>query len=240
MRFARPGFWGNRLAVVSMRGAMVAAVCMVLNAGAAPVRAAELSAEACRELLRRKQGLDALGIGEIVARGPDWARQNASAADIVRVRDYIGLEEQILFRCTPGFQNAVVMAIKQPNRARRVAPPLPMAIAAVGLRPKRVPPRDAAPVGAQRDGVPLPQRNRWVRRPVSRSQPRVPIQPSPRPAGPAPLPERKTRAQLPPAVGPGSAPPSASAPRDVAGQDVAGGPSDGNIASWRAQAFETE
>ena len=64
------------------------------TAGAAP-----LPPEACEVAKAEHKTLVDGGIPEIVKKGPAWAKSNVSAAKLKDVERYIGLQEQLQFRC---------------------------------------------------------------------------------------------------------------------------------------------
>lgn len=143
LRFASRAI-GNAIAtVVSIAG---------LAAGASQVVAGSLDAKTCRVLLNEKQALDAAGVGAHLERGPQWAQANLDAAGIQRIKQYITLEEQILFRCPTGFQNAVLVAIKG-TAPSSGPPPLPLKVARASV-PVAVP----LPTAARREAAPAPVR----------------------------------------------------------------------------------
>ena len=123
----RIGAFCRRLAFAALAGSLVTVLFHGI-AGAAPLSVAE-----CRELKASQAMLDQAGVASHIANGPDWAQANLSAEQIARIRDYLALEERILFHCPSGFQNAVLAAIKQPSTTTGVIPPLPEQ----GVRPKR-------------------------------------------------------------------------------------------------------
>lgn len=154
----------------------------LLAVSAYPVAADMLDAASCKVLLAQKEALDAAGVTEQIALGPKWAADNLDAASIQRIKTYITLEEQILFRCPSGFQNAVVLAIKG-QQGDRSAPPLPFRVAGTSLRPVRTPPvgvggrPQGGPARAETVGrvVPIPEKNLRKTAPAAPAQVRPPI-----------------------------------------------------------------
>jgi hypothetical protein len=65
----------------------------------APAQAAPMQPEECDRAKTEQAALVAAGTGEDLARGPDWARRNLAPDRLDRVKRWIELEEQILFRC---------------------------------------------------------------------------------------------------------------------------------------------
>lgn len=177
----------------------------VLSIGLAagmPALAAKLDVPSCKALLAQQARMKREGVGEAIARGPAWGRAHLDAAGLQRVRAYIALEEQILFRCPAGFRNAVVVAIKrQPDGARPI-PPVPLKVAGA-LRPKlevAVPAQPApnaarAPVRPATAAIELPARNAWKGPAAAQPVRRAPEPPKVKPPV-APLPERKKSSAL--------------------------------------------
>jgi hypothetical protein len=60
-----------------------------------------LDKEACGKLALEKQGLNALNVGKLMEKGPEWAAANLSLGDLSLIRRLIEVEEQIKFRCLP-------------------------------------------------------------------------------------------------------------------------------------------
>ncbi|MEZ5853667.1 MAG: hypothetical protein R3D67_02580 [Hyphomicrobiaceae bacterium] len=67
--------------------------------GAIPVHAATLPAEACEKIRAEHAQLESAGMVETLKKGPDWAKANLTPAKLKEVERYIGLEEQLLFKC---------------------------------------------------------------------------------------------------------------------------------------------
>lgn len=63
--------------------------------------AAPLDKDACSALQTEMQGLKALEVAKLMEKGPQWAVSHLSAADLMLVRRYIDVDEQVKFRCTP-------------------------------------------------------------------------------------------------------------------------------------------
>ncbi len=88
----------RRLANVGLQ-VLTIAVLLQLAVAASTTMAEPLPAETCEQLKSEHASLEAAGIAETLKKGPDWARANLSVAKLEEVRRYIGLEEQLLFRC---------------------------------------------------------------------------------------------------------------------------------------------
>jgi hypothetical protein len=90
------------------------------------VLAAPLDPVTCDAVRSEHALLAEAGVTQIIAKGPEWGRANASKSDLVRVARWIELEEQLTFRCgqgrvTEGAQRAAAMAQQLEN------PPAPAA-----------------------------------------------------------------------------------------------------------------
>ncbi|MGF1650157.1 MAG: hypothetical protein ACFCUN_06890 [Hyphomicrobiaceae bacterium] len=106
---------------------LVLGVCIV---GAAIVWSRSVSAQTldqdtCLRLNAERAQLQANRVPEHIARGPVWARDNLSAAEIEAVRRYISVEERLRFECPIGFDNAVMVAIRS---GTRLVPPPPVPV----------------------------------------------------------------------------------------------------------------
>lgn len=98
--------------------------------------------------------LAATGIQAIFDNGPDWAKENATPAQVEGVAKLIALREQLRFSCPVGFDNLVVAAIRGEDGGG--PPPLPVRLPEEG-RAERT--ELAAQARATRSrGVPLPVR----------------------------------------------------------------------------------
>jgi hypothetical protein len=78
------------------------AIAAALLAGNA-ASAAALDKAACGKLAQDLQNMKALDVEKLMERGPVWAADHLSPADLALVRQYIDLDEQVKFRCSaPG------------------------------------------------------------------------------------------------------------------------------------------
>ncbi len=69
----------------------------------APSFAAPLDKEACAKLAQDMQNMKLLEVDKLMENGAGWAASHLSAIDLNLVREYIGLDEQLKFRCSaPG------------------------------------------------------------------------------------------------------------------------------------------
>jgi hypothetical protein len=80
---------------------------------AAPqLRAEPLDKESCVKLETERRALLNREMQEALDRGPDWVKDNLSQEKIERVRHFLGVEEQLQFRCRKdGFPAGVGVTI---------------------------------------------------------------------------------------------------------------------------------
>lgn len=77
----------------------VASSALAFAGGGLGVRAEPLATEACDALKPEHAALEAAGLPATIKKGAAWGKANLSAAKLKEVERYIGLEEQMLFRC---------------------------------------------------------------------------------------------------------------------------------------------
>ena len=102
---------------------------MALLAGTmGPAAATPLDEESCKKLQTERQGLAVLGVDKNLEKGADWAKANLKPADIILVKRYLELYEQLKFRCEK------VIALIEPDEpddegddgvAKKDGPPAP-------------------------------------------------------------------------------------------------------------------
>jgi hypothetical protein len=78
-----------------------ALLCASLSALCCPAGAVPLDKQACADLALERQGLVALKVEDLMAKGADWAAAHLSLGDLNLVRRFIEVDEQIKFRCEP-------------------------------------------------------------------------------------------------------------------------------------------
>jgi hypothetical protein len=71
----------------------------VLAVALTQARAAPLDAETCTKLLNEHEQLEQAGVEADMAKGPEWAKANLIPEKLDRIRRYIEIEGQLLFRC---------------------------------------------------------------------------------------------------------------------------------------------
>jgi hypothetical protein len=122
--------------------AMAAAVAGVGRVGAEP-----LAREACDVLKAEHAQLEAAGLPETLKKGAAWGKVNLSREKLKEVERFIGLEEQLLFRCGLALQRGLNVpdgeeadqagAAKDAAKdAAADAPPLPKAKPPPRTKPK--------------------------------------------------------------------------------------------------------
>jgi hypothetical protein len=78
-----------------------AALFSCLLESANPALAVPLDKQACEDLALERQGLVALKVEDLMAKGAEWAASHLSLGDLNLVRRFIEVDEQIKFRCEP-------------------------------------------------------------------------------------------------------------------------------------------
>lgn len=73
--------------------------CLVMTLLAGPAAATPLDEESCKKLQAERQGLATQGVDKNLEKGADWAKANLKVADIILVKRYLELYEQLKFRC---------------------------------------------------------------------------------------------------------------------------------------------
>jgi hypothetical protein len=87
--------------ISGMRGSLAFAVlagAIAVGVGA-PAAAQSLPTEQCKTMAGEHAALVATGVPETLKKGPAWAKANLGPDKLKEVARYIGLEEQLLFRC---------------------------------------------------------------------------------------------------------------------------------------------
>jgi hypothetical protein len=107
----------------NVRGLALGMLLLWGHVTAAAAQTEKLAPEACRMLSEQVAEMDRNGAKALFARGADWARENATPAQLEAVGRYIALSEQLKFRCPVGFDNLVVAAIN--GDLPTAPPPLP-------------------------------------------------------------------------------------------------------------------
>ncbi|HEU4476052.1 MAG TPA: hypothetical protein VFR71_05085 [Methyloceanibacter sp.] len=137
------------------------AVALLAASSAVPfctASAEPLDKAACANLQTERQKLLTPKMQSALERGPDWVKDNLNHEDIEKVRQFLLVEEKLMFRCRDGggVARALQNALTNPDGVslpdRKPTPPTAVAAAPVPVDPVGEP------------GVPLPDRNPNVAR----------------------------------------------------------------------------
>jgi hypothetical protein len=86
------------------------------------LRAEPLDKESCARLETERKALLNREMQEALERGPDWVKDNLSEEKIERVRHFLGVEEQLAFRCRkdgfPAGVGTTIMVLPDRNPVR--------------------------------------------------------------------------------------------------------------------------
>lgn len=85
----------TRLGGIAFGGIALGFIAFLLPASAAP-----LDKNACAKLAQDMQNMKLLDVDKLMEKGPSWAASHLSPAELSLVRQYIGLDEQMKFRCS--------------------------------------------------------------------------------------------------------------------------------------------
>jgi hypothetical protein len=123
----------------------------VLAAALVQARAAPLDAESCIKLMNEHEQLEQAGVEADMAKGPEWGKANLLPEKLDRIRRFIEIEEQLLFRCRQKSLVNLPAAVEAPasdgkeqdKKKNAVAPPTtekskaPPAAAKKGVQPAK-------------------------------------------------------------------------------------------------------
>lgn len=141
------------------RFAMAAAAGAIMLSAAA-AHAAMLDPETCRKLKTEHDSMNASGLREMLAKGPDWAKSNLTKERMDQLKRFLTVEEDVRFRCPLGKARPELEAAEseagattalQPGEAAPGAPAPPASAAAKPAR-KPKPPAKAAASDAEAQG----------------------------------------------------------------------------------------
>ena len=114
---------------------LIAAVATsALTLSAAVANAAMHDAETCRKLKTEHDSMNASGLREMLAKGPDWAKSNLTKERMEQIKRFLALEEDVRFRCPLGKARPELEAAEseagattalQPGETAPNAPPAP-------------------------------------------------------------------------------------------------------------------
>src|SRR5262245_28498552 len=88
-----------RLSATMTTGRLVFFLAAAAVVAVAQARAAPLDADTCAKLRGEHSQLELAGVEKDMEKGPEWAKANLAADKLDRIRRFIDLEEQLLFRC---------------------------------------------------------------------------------------------------------------------------------------------
>jgi hypothetical protein len=83
-------------------------------------RAAPLDETACKTYDVQKKILEAQGLQEEIARGPDWAKANLSTSRLALIKHYLFVKEQVAFRC-PSLMVVSIPELAEPEAKQPLA-----------------------------------------------------------------------------------------------------------------------
>lgn len=115
---------GGVLSPRFLTGAVLIASLWALNGGDAAAKAYD--EDACAALDAEMQLLISDGIDKTVEKGPEWGRANLSTPELERVKRFLTVEEQIVFRCTVVDSKPKSQVAKKKGSKKRGVIPLPV------------------------------------------------------------------------------------------------------------------
>ena len=104
-------------------------------------RASPLDAESCTKLLTEHGELEVAGVEADMAKGPEWAKANLGLEKLERVRRFIEVKEQLVFRCRQKSLVSLPLENEDAKEQDKDDPPAP-----------RVPPSGASDKGKSDKG----------------------------------------------------------------------------------------
>lgn len=119
--------------------AACAAALLSVSAPAAP-----FDKEACDKLKVEQKKLLTREVQEALSRGPDWVKAHLDSEKIEQVRQYLTVEESVMFRCRTGGIK-IMLPLPPPLPDRKPVVPMVAAIS-------------AEPLTTEETGTPLPDR----------------------------------------------------------------------------------
>ncbi len=129
---------------------------VTMHTGTLAAAAAPLDEAACKTYDAQQKVLETQGLKEDVAKGPDWAKANLSAARIELVKQYIHIKEQVSFRC-PSLIVVSVPELAEPEAKHPQADPAGKATEKAVVKPKKR--KDKKRKKSADGSVPLPAPN---------------------------------------------------------------------------------
>jgi hypothetical protein len=117
-------------------------------------RAAQLDADSCTKLLNEHGALEQAGVEADMAKGPEWAKANLVPEKLARIRRFIEVEAQLLFRCRqkslvslPPESEPPAGSDSKEQEKKAAAPRVP---ASGGPQKTKAPPKKKAPQPAKK------------------------------------------------------------------------------------------
>jgi hypothetical protein len=138
------------MSLLRLIAVMPLAACVVASLSvSAP--AAPFDKEACDKLKVEEKKLLTREVQEALSRGPDWVKAHLDPEKIEQVRQYLTVEESVMFRCRTGGIK-IVLPLPPPLPDRKPAVPMVSASTAA------IPPTTPAAIATANTGTPLPDR----------------------------------------------------------------------------------
>ena len=138
------------MSLLRLIAVMPLAACVVTSLSvSAP--AAPFDKEACDKLKVEEKKLLTREVQEALSRGPDWVKAHLDPEKIEQVRQYLTVEESVMFRCRTGGIK-IVLPLPPPLPDRKPAVPMVSASTAA------IPPTTPAAIATANTGTPLPDR----------------------------------------------------------------------------------
>jgi hypothetical protein len=101
-----------------LRACVVCLICGAVLAGSvAGLHAKPLDKKTCKVLVTEKKSLTARGVAKQMAKGPLWAKENLTSAQLTQIKRYITVDEQLKFRC----QKALKVHAKKKSEKKKTA-----------------------------------------------------------------------------------------------------------------------
>ncbi|MBM3544183.1 MAG: hypothetical protein FJX44_06725 [Alphaproteobacteria bacterium] len=141
-----------RLIAVMLLAACVA-VSLSVRATADP-----FDKQGCAKLQVEQKKLLTREVQEALAQGPDWVKKHLDPEKIEQVRQYLTVEESVMFRCRPG---AIKITWPPPPPLPDRKPPVPVVTASPAETPASTTAETPASTTAE-TGTPLPDRKPFI------------------------------------------------------------------------------
>lgn len=114
-----------------------AVAALVVGLGLGDAKAASLAKETCDAIDAERAALAASGVSETIQKGAAWAQANLPSIKLKEIERYIGLQEQLLFKC--GHAKLRTLPLQEPEDFADGQPQAsPPAIEPPAAKPKTV------------------------------------------------------------------------------------------------------